>query len=54
MGPNGGLLLVGMGPGLANTEANLAENERAMGVVTKAQSTKFKGSSHSTPGWWPR
>jgi len=41
-GPNGGLLLVGMGPGLANTEANLAENERAMGFVTKAQGTKFK------------
>jgi len=43
VGPNGGLLLVGMGPGLANTEANLLENERAMGYVTKAQSTKFKG-----------
>jgi len=43
VGPNGGLLLVGMGPGLANTEANLRENERAMGFVTKAQSTKFKG-----------
>jgi len=42
VGPNGGLLLVGMGPGLANTEANLAENERAMGFVTKAQSTRFK------------
>jgi YidC/Oxa1 family membrane protein insertase len=42
VGPNGGLLLVGMGPGLANTEANLVENERSMGFVTKAQSTKFK------------
>lgn len=42
VGPNGGLLLVGMGPGLANTEANLAENERSMGFVTKAQGTKFK------------
>jgi YidC/Oxa1 family membrane protein insertase len=42
VGPNGGLLLVGMGPGLANTEANLAENERSMGFVTKAQSTRFK------------
>jgi len=41
-GPNGGLLLVGMGPGLANTEANVVENERSMGYVTKAQSTKFK------------
>lgn len=43
VGPNGGLLLVGLGPGMANTEANLAENERSMGYVTKAQSTKFKG-----------
>lgn len=42
VGPNGGLLLVGMGPGLANTEANLVENERSMGFVTKSQSTKFK------------
>ncbi len=42
VGPNGGLLLVGMGPGLANTETNLTENERSMGFVTKAQSTKFK------------
>jgi YidC/Oxa1 family membrane protein insertase len=42
VGPNGGLLLVGMGPGLRNTEANLAENERATGFVTKAQGTKFK------------
>jgi len=42
VGPNGGLLLVGMGPGLANTEANLIENERSTGFVTKAQSTKFK------------
>ena len=31
-----------MGPGLANTEANLVENERSMGFVTKSQSTKFK------------
>lgn len=43
VGPNGGLLLVGMGPGLANTEANLEENERSMGFVTKADGTKFKG-----------
>lgn len=42
IGPNGGLLLVGMGPGLPNTEANLSENERSMGFVTMAQSSKFK------------
>jgi len=50
VGPNGGLLLVGMGPGIANTEANLGENERAMGYVTKAQATKFKGFMSLDPG----
>jgi len=50
VGPNGGLLLVGMGPGIANTEANLAENERSMGYVTKAEATKFKGFMSLDPG----
>ncbi|HEX6107080.1 MAG TPA: membrane protein insertase YidC [Gemmatimonadales bacterium] len=34
VGPNGGLLLVGMGPTLANTEANLEENQRELALVT--------------------
>jgi YidC/Oxa1 family membrane protein insertase len=34
IGPNGGTLLVGMGPTLANTEANLTENHRALALVT--------------------
>jgi len=38
VGPNGALLLVGMGPGFRNTEANLGENQREMGFVTKDQS----------------
>jgi YidC/Oxa1 family membrane protein insertase len=38
VGPNGALLLVGMGPGFRNTEANPGENQREMGFVTKDQS----------------
>ena len=34
VGPNGGTLLVGMGPTLANTEANVTENHRALALVT--------------------
>lgn len=39
LGPNGGLLLVGMGPGLANTEADSTMNQRAMALVTKSGGT---------------
>jgi YidC/Oxa1 family membrane protein insertase len=35
VGPNGGTLLVGMGPTLANTEANVTENHRALALVTR-------------------
>jgi YidC/Oxa1 family membrane protein insertase len=44
VGPNGGTLLVGMGPTLANTEANIEENHRALAVVTRhndAERTDF-------------
>jgi YidC/Oxa1 family membrane protein insertase len=34
MGPNGGLLLLGMGPTLRNTEANVKENHRDLALVT--------------------
>ena len=34
VGPNGGTLLVGMGPTLANTEANVTENHHALALVT--------------------
>jgi len=46
VGPNGGTLLVSMGPTLANTEANLEENHRALALVTKrneADRTDFSG-----------
>jgi YidC/Oxa1 family membrane protein insertase len=39
VGPNGGLLLVGMGPTLANTEADSNENHRALALVTKHDET---------------
>ena len=35
VGPNGGQLLVGLGPTLANTEANLEENHRDLALVTR-------------------
>jgi YidC/Oxa1 family membrane protein insertase len=35
VGPNGGTLLVGVGPTLANTEANIEENHHALAVVTR-------------------
>ena len=40
LGPNGALLLVGMGPGLANTEVDSLENQRALAVVTKSGDTE--------------
>jgi YidC/Oxa1 family membrane protein insertase len=36
LGPDGGGLLVGLGPGLRNTEVDSAEHTRELGVVTKA------------------
>jgi YidC/Oxa1 family membrane protein insertase len=38
VGPNGGQLLVGMGPTLGNTEANEVENHHALALVTKQRS----------------
>jgi YidC/Oxa1 family membrane protein insertase len=35
VGPNGGQLLVGLGPTLANTEANLEENHRDLALITR-------------------
>lgn len=52
VGPNGGLLLLGFGPGLANTEADSNENYRALAVVTKqsdAERTDFAGLKAGEP-----
>ncbi len=50
VGPNGGLLLVGMGPTLANTEANLEENQREMALVTKRAEADRTSLSDLDPG----
>ncbi|HET7599053.1 MAG TPA: membrane protein insertase YidC [Gemmatimonadales bacterium] len=50
VGPNGGLLLVGMGPGLANTEADSNENHRALAIVTKQNDAKRTDFSSLEPG----
>jgi YidC/Oxa1 family membrane protein insertase len=50
IGPNGGTLLVGMGPTLANTEANLRENHRALAVVTRRTDAERTDLASLTPG----
>jgi YidC/Oxa1 family membrane protein insertase len=50
IGPNGGTLLVGMGPTLANTEANLEENHRALAVVTRRNDAERTDVGGLTPG----
>ncbi len=52
VGPNGGQLLVAIGPTLANTEANAEENHRALALVTKrneADRTDFSGLKPGEP-----
>ena len=46
VGPNGAVLLIGMGPGLRNTESDSLEHHRELGVVVKdgkASLTRFTG-----------
>ncbi|TFG54452.1 MAG: membrane protein insertase YidC [Gemmatimonadales bacterium] len=50
IGPNGALLLVGLGPGLRNTEADSTGNYRDMGLVTKSIKTSQTRLSSLTPG----
>jgi YidC/Oxa1 family membrane protein insertase len=50
VGPNGGLLLVGMGPTLANTEADSNENHRALALVTKHSDTERLDFGGLKPG----
>ena len=52
IGPNGGLLLLHLGPGLANTEADSNENHRALAIVTKqgdAERTDFASLKPGEP-----
>ena len=50
VGPNGGLLLVGMGPTLANTEADSNENHRALALITKHNDTERLDFAGLKPG----
>ncbi|MEP6571247.1 MAG: membrane protein insertase YidC [Gemmatimonadota bacterium] len=50
IGPNGGTLLVGMGHGLQQTEADSLANHNEYGVVTKANDTDLTRFSKLTPG----
>ncbi|HET6837457.1 MAG TPA: membrane protein insertase YidC [Gemmatimonadales bacterium] len=50
VGPNGGLLLVSMGPTLASTEADSNENHRALALVTKHDETERLDFGSLEPG----
>jgi YidC/Oxa1 family membrane protein insertase len=50
VGPNGGLLLVGMGPGLTQTEADSVENLRELALVTNHQGTERTSFADLEPG----
>ncbi len=50
VGPNGGQLLLGMGPTIANTEANAEENRTALALVTKRHETERTDFSSLEPG----
>jgi len=50
VGPNGGLLRVGMGPTIANTEADSSENRHALALVTKHNDTERTDFSGLEPG----
>ena len=50
VGPDGGLLLVGLGPTLNNTEADTNENHRALAIVTKHGETERLDLARLAPG----
>jgi YidC/Oxa1 family membrane protein insertase len=50
VGPNGGALLVGMGPTLANTEVDIEENHRELALVTKRDDTERTNLGSLEPG----
>ena len=49
VGPNGGQLLIGMGPTLANTEVNIEENHRELALVTRKGDTERTSLSDLKP-----
>jgi YidC/Oxa1 family membrane protein insertase len=50
IGPNGGALLVGMGPTVANTEANVKEYHRDLALVTMRGETERTNFASLEPG----
>ena len=50
VGPNGGMLLVGLGHGLRNTEADSANNAREFALVTRQQESKLLRLQSLDPG----
>ena len=50
IGPNGGTLLVGMGPTMGNTEANIEENQRELALVTMRGDTERTDFGGLEPG----
>lgn len=55
VGPNGAALLVGIGPGLRNTESDSVEHHRELAVVVKngkADLTRFTGLSRKVGDQW--
>ncbi len=55
IGPNGALLVVGMGPGLRNTESDSTEHRRELGVVVKSDDSelhRFQGLDRGVPTVW--
>jgi YidC/Oxa1 family membrane protein insertase len=50
VGPNGGLLLLGLGPTLRNTEVNVKENHRDLALVTKREDAERTSLSELEEG----
>ena len=50
VGPNGGALLVGMGPTIADTEVDLEENHRELAFVTRRDDTERTNLGSLEPG----
>jgi len=50
VGPNGGMLLVGLGHGLRNTESDSANNAREFALVTRQQESKLLRLQSLDPG----
>ncbi|HET9275606.1 MAG TPA: membrane protein insertase YidC [Gemmatimonadales bacterium] len=50
LGATGGILLVGLGPGLRNTESDSVEHQRELGVVVKGAKAELTRFSKLRPG----